>query len=407
MEWLSFLWRDILWYLLKVTIGPVARLFFQTKSEGKKSFPARKAAFLLANHTHAIDPFLIADHINRPVRYVITDEYFRYRFTRMMLTWLKGIPKTKNIPDSVTMRMLLKAIKRGEIIGVFPEGARNWDGETIPLEETIPRLVHKLKIPVICIKQKGAYLSWPRWTNQPRRNRIIYAFSYLFENPEDVPDDPAIIKRMIEEKLIYNELEDPDVTRLIFDLPRVAEHLELRLWLCPHCRRFFVLESRRRCLYCTHCRAKWQFVGNGTFKLLRFGEPLGQRAVNFTRYIDWARWNDAETLDIFKRSKKRGKRLVSLPARMWSAQTQTMRHRQFEIKGEGTASLTPDFRMVFERYDDNKILLDAPVSELNGANIAWNQKFEFFLPGMAYRFTFFGQSAYFWHFLNKNIGGLV
>lgn len=411
-ERLSYIWRDIFWWWTKIFIGPPLRWFFHGQSEGKKPFPEKgQAAFLFANHTHAVDPFMIADFINRPIRYVISDEYFRYKFTRILLNWIKGIPKTKNVPDSVTMRMILKAIKRGEIIGIFPEGARNWDGETIPLSETIPRLVKKLKIPVICIRQRGSYLSWPRWTNQPRRNRIIFSFSYLFENPEDVPEDASEIKRLIENELIYCELEDPEVTRLVFDIPRVAEHLELRLWLCPHCRRFFTLQSRERYLSCNNCGARWKFIGNGTFRLKRMGESPSPDARHFKRYIDWAHWNDEETLNIFSLMKKNGEKLlVKIPARMWAAPTETMRNRAFSSNGDGTAVLTDNFHLVF-KAKNGKVLLEAPLKDMKGANVAWNQKFEFFLPGMAYRFTFFGQSAYFWHFLTKKLnhngGGAV
>ncbi len=404
-ERFSFLWRDIFWWTAKIILAPPLRLFFHAQSEGKKFFPPKgQAVFMLANHTHLLDPFMIADFIPRPIRYVISDEYFRYGLTRKLLAWLKGIPKTKNIPDSVTMRILLKAIKRGEIIGVFPEGARNWDGTTAPLEDTIPRLIHKLKIPVICIRQRGSYLSWPRWANAPRRKRIIFSFSYLFENPASIPDNPAIIKKMIEDKLSYSELEDKEVTRHIFDHPRVAEHLELRLWLCPHCLQLFKMKSEKRHLYCTNCGARWEFKGNGSFRTKKLGEPLAKGAKNFKRYIDWARWNDKKTIEILeKQYNSTAKELLSIPANMWSAATETGRDRNYRPAGKGIATLAKNFLLKFTLKDKQTPEIIAPLREIKGANIVWNHKFEFFLEGIAYRFTFNGQSAYFWHFLTKKL----
>lgn len=400
-EWLSFLWRDIFWWWIKIFIGPPFRLFWQTRACGKKFFPRRgQAAFLLANHTNTVDPFMLADFVLRPIRYVVSDEYFRYKPLKVMLGWLKGIPKTKNIPDSVTMRELLKAVKRGEIIGVFPEGQRNWDGETIPLEDTIPRLVQKLKIPVICVKQRGSYMSWPRWSNRIRRGRIIFEFHYLFEDPSSIPEDVAEIKRKIEEKLNYNELEDPFVTNQLFDSPRVAEHLELRLWLCPHCLSFFTLESSERFVECRHCKARWQFAGNGTFALKKMGDKYGKDSLNFSLYIDWAKWTNKKTLEILGERQKNLNTLVEQSAKFWSAETDDIRTRHFRFQGTGKAQLTRDYRLVFIR-EDGKVLLDSFLSDLRGANVAWNQKFEFFLPGMAYRMTFFGQSAYFWDFITQ------
>lgn len=400
-ERLSYLRRDILWWILKIFVGPFFRQFWHIQTLGKKLYPPKgQAVFLLGNHTHVVDPFMFADFLLRPIRYVSSDEYFRYSFTSAFLRWLKAIPKTKNIPDSVTMRELLRAVRQGEIIGIFPEGQRNWDGETFPLEDTVPRLVQKLKIPVICVKQRGSYLSWPRWTNQFRRGKILFEFSYLFEDPDSIPQDTNEIKRMIESKLAHSELEDPFVAGQVFDIPRVAEHLELRLWLCPHCGKFFTLKSKGRFLYCTHCKARWRFVGNGTFVLQRLGDDFNRDSVNFKRYLDWTHWNDSETLRIIEDlRKKKATELISIPAKMWSAPTEDLRTRHFKVAGEGTAVLTPDYKMVFTRKDDEETMLDAPLRDMRGANIAWNQKFEFFLPGMAYRFTFFGQSAYFWDYL--------
>jgi hypothetical protein len=88
---------------------------------------------------------------------------------------------------------------------------------------------------------------------------------------------------------------------------------------------------------------------------------------------------------------------------MWSAPTETGRDRDFQLQGKGSASLTPDLRMVFVREGDGRLLFDAPLTELKGPGITWNHKFEFFDEDTAYRFTFFGQSAYFWHFLTQEL----
>jgi len=405
-EHLSFLWRDILWWWLKIFVGLPLRLILRTRSEGKKHFPPPgQPAILIGNHTNTLDPFILSLYVKRPICLVVTDDDFRYKVFRILLGWLKIIPTAKSTPDSVTMRTLIKAVKQGQIIGISPEGGRNWDGEVPPLDATIPRLVKKLRLSVICVKTRGAYLTWPRWTNRPRRGRIILEFSHLFENPAEIPDDVAEIARMIDEKLRYSELEDPEITKHVFGHPNVAEHLELRLWVCPQCRNFFVLESKGRHLYCRRCGARWEFRGNGTFVLKRLGEPAAPEARNFKRYIDWAHYNDAVTMPMLLDRKRKGRNpLVSLAARMWSSAIRTRNDRRFKVPEDGSASLTPDFRMVFTRTEDNKVLIDIPLAEMKGANVVWNQKFEFFQPQVAYRLAFYGQSAYFWHFLTKKLG---
>lgn len=208
-ERLSFWWRDFLWFFLKIFIGLPLRLILRIRSEGQEDFPPPgQPAFVLAPHPNTLDPFIVAPFVKRPICFVVTDDDFRFGFTRMLLGWLKAIPTAKNAPDYNTMRMLIKAVKEGQLSGISSEGGRNWDGKTPPLNETIPRLVKKLRLPVICIKPRGTYLTWPRWTNWPRRGKIALEFSYLFKNPEDIPDDEAQIAQKISEKVCYSELDD-------------------------------------------------------------------------------------------------------------------------------------------------------------------------------------------------------
>jgi len=405
LDRLSFIRRDVVWWLLKILLCIPLRLFFHVQSKGKKPFPpAGRAAFVVGNHANILDPVIISSFIKRPICYVVADHSGGTGIARGFLKWIKIIPKTKNMPDSETIRMLLKAVKQGQIIGIAPEGGRNWDGITLSLNETIPRLVKKLKLPVICIKQRGAYLSWPRWSNWPRRGRIMLEFSYLFEEPDNIPEDEGAIAQMIEEKLAYNELEDPRITRHSFSRRKVAEHLELRLWLCPHCGEFFTLKSEDSHLYCKSCKAVWEFEGNGRFSLKKLGNRVSAQTRDFKRYLDWVQYNDARTLSLLLQRKQKGKEyLISIPARMWSVNEDMRRGMYFRFGGKGTVKLTRDFRMVFTRAYDKKVLLDVALTDVKGAHVIWNHKLEFFLSGIAYRFTFYGQSAYFWHFLSAEL----
>jgi 1-acyl-sn-glycerol-3-phosphate acyltransferase len=404
-ERLSFWWRDILWFLLKIFIGLPLRIILRSSSKGRADFPPRgQPAFILASHTNTLDPFIVAAFIKRPICFVVTDDDFRFGFTRMLLGWLKVIPTAKNVPDYNTMRMLIEAVKHRQIIALSSESGRNWDGIAPPLNETIPRLVRRLQLPVICLKMRGAYLTWPRWTNWPRRGRIILEFSYLFKNPDEIPEDEAQIAQKISEKVCYSELNDEEVIKHSFRRANIAQYLELRLWLCPHCMEFFVLKSEGRYLYCTRCGATWAFRANGTFILKKSGDPLSPQARNFKRYLDWASYNDTQTMPILLDRIKAGERyLVSLPAEMKSDPAPNRRDLRFKHVEEGTVKLTSDFRMVFIRNKDNETLLDVPLVKMKGVQVVWNNILEFCLPHMTYRISFYGQSAYFWHLLIKQL----
>ncbi|MBN2380837.1 1-acyl-sn-glycerol-3-phosphate acyltransferase [candidate division WOR-3 bacterium] len=390
---------------MKIFFGLPLRLFFHIQCEGRKDFPSPgQSAFVIGNHSNILDPVIVSSFVPKPICWVVGDNLFGAKVTRMFLRWIKIIPKTKNMPDSETMRMLLEAARQGQIIGLAPEGGRNWDGETLNLDRTLPRLIKKLKLPVICIRVKGAYLSWPRWASTPRRGRIMLSFSYLYENQKDIPDDEDLITQAIKKRLFYSELEDPEVTRHNYGNRRIAENLELRLWFCPHCMNFFSLKSKGYHLSCKRCGATWQIKGNGLIILEERGALWDSRSQNFTRYIDWAHYNDRQTIPTLEKLKTSNKDpLISIPAKMWSVPYSSERGRYYSYVGKGSARLTRDFRFVFTRSHDRKRLLDIHLSEMKGTNIAWNHRLEFFSNGNAYRFTFYGQSAYFWHYLTSKL----
>ncbi|MBN2380838.1 1-acyl-sn-glycerol-3-phosphate acyltransferase [candidate division WOR-3 bacterium] len=402
-ERISYLWRDILWWLLKIFIGLPLRLLLRVRMEGEVySLPKGRPGLFLGNHTNTLDPFIVAFFIKRPVCFVVTDDDFRFAITRTLLGWLKFIPTAKNTPDFTTIHMLIKAFKEGQIVGLSPGGGRNWDGLTPSVDATITRLIKKFHLPVICARVRGAYLTWPRWSNLPRLGRIIVRYSCLFKEPADIPESEEKIALMINNELSHCEFADPEITKRTFFGLNIAQGLELRFWFCPLCGDFFALKSEGRHLSCSRCSARWKFLGDGRFVLIRPGNAISPEARNFTQYLDWAHHNDSETLRMIMDRKKLGRNpLLTVPARMSMSVIEKRNERRFKKPETGTAALTHDFRMVFTRTADAKCLLDIPLHKMKGPNVVWNNRFEFFLPGMAYRLDFYGQSAYFWHFVTK------
>ena len=55
----------------------------------------------------------------------------------------------------------------GGVIGVFPEGKRNWDGRTDQLLFATAKLVEHLKVPVVTALLQGAHLSFRAGRESP------------------------------------------------------------------------------------------------------------------------------------------------------------------------------------------------------------------------------------------------
>src|SRR5690606_25497073 len=95
-----------------------------------------------------------------------------------------AIPKMKFTNDTRTIRSILQAKKSNRVIGLFPEGNRNWDGVTEPLTYATAKLIKSLNIPVVIATIAGGYLSHPRWGESHRKGQISISFIKKWDKDE-------------------------------------------------------------------------------------------------------------------------------------------------------------------------------------------------------------------------------
>jgi 1-acyl-sn-glycerol-3-phosphate acyltransferase len=184
---------------------------------------------------------------------VAADQNFRTRLLRFIMWAVGAIPKTKGVSDAELIRTILRLRDRREIICLFPEGQRTWDGAGLPVLYSTAKLVKLLKVPVIVPVFKGGYLSHPRWAFKPRRGRLIIEFRFGFEAKElrDLSVD-EVYERL--SALIYHDEYEWQAEHMVrFRGPRPAEDLEHVLFRCPSCGGLGSMRSRGRRIACEAC----------------------------------------------------------------------------------------------------------------------------------------------------------
>jgi 1-acyl-sn-glycerol-3-phosphate acyltransferase len=361
------------------------------------AIPKRGAGILVANHVHLMDPIWIYDSLKRPIYFVATEELFRGRLLGGFIRTFGAFPKRKAAQDNKTLRSMIKALSNGDLIGIYPEGVRTWDGSNNPLIPTIARLIRRFKVPVYACRVHGGYLSKPRWAARSRRIRPRLEFSQLY-SADGIPDS--------DEKILADigrAIATPDYRLKPHELDGrrwgLAEGVEKVLYRCPHCDSLESLfpqkPSRENVVECVTCHSRWKI--DITSRLTPVGESGEATGPPETLAAMYARVKALPLKPIRSNlihlEPDEPLFLVSRPHLMY-------RQRNFprlRLYGFGRAFLTAR-RFIFRGRLKGKgrIRLSARLDEVSSLSIEPGDKLHFVYRGLLYRLPFHRESALKW-----------
>lgn len=246
-----------------------------------------KGAVVLATHTSNKDHFLTAMALYpRRVTFVMSEHFFANKMLRPLLKIMRAIPKKMFCPDTRSVLNMIRAIREGNTLLLFPEGRLTCYGKSLPITPGTAELVRNLGVPVYTIVAEGAGKTFPKWAKKPRIGRIDVHLHKLFDGPElkeMLLDD---IDQKIADAISHNAWESlPDVK---FRSKAPAEGLDGILWLCPECGAEHSLNCRDNKIVCEKCGLTAAVDAHGQIA----GAPCGIKTV-----ADWFEHN-ASTLDL-------------------------------------------------------------------------------------------------------------
>ena len=240
--------------LLKATLGSFLRLQFNVRTRNRGLLRRLKPPYLvLPNHVGYWDPFILGSIIPHPVCFLAADANFRSRILAPLLALAGTIPKSKGISDLGAIRGMLRIRDRGDIICLFAEGERTWDGGPLPLFPATAKLVRLLGIPVLTPVFHGGHLSHPRWARFPRRGRLLVDFRLALNADETRSLPLADIAQRLEKAIAHDDWEEQKRLRLPYRGRRRAEYAEHVLHVCPNCGGVATMRSRGNRVSCRRC----------------------------------------------------------------------------------------------------------------------------------------------------------
>ncbi|MBN2325471.1 MAG: 1-acyl-sn-glycerol-3-phosphate acyltransferase [Spirochaetes bacterium] len=379
--------RFVLW-----SFQPFYIRYFKLKGVGLENCPKEGSYLIVANHSHLLDPFFIGALIRRPIFQMASNEFFRKPLVRRFMWAMGAFPRKKGFTDFKSIKHAIHIVREGHPLVIYPEGGRNWDGETLPILHSIAKLVKLLGIPLVTVVSKGNYLAYPRWADKRRKSPITIHYSkpVLFGRKST---DDEIIDHI--RKGIYNNDNYTEIKKIRGKNP--ARGIWRLLWRCPSCRtKDALVERDGHTIYCSACKKEWEAdlhcrlkeKPNGTWRALK-------------EYSD-AMFDEAEiipienssglTLELNEEIYLRSKRVTLLHEPEYPG---------LEVLGTGILFLT-DRRLVF--MDQKKhTTLSFRFDEIRGRSTERNNIFQLVLENDIARFIMDEESCYKWEVVYDHI----
>ena len=258
-----FVWfakRTVQYVLLgiyKITYGLYIKTRYRLKLTPNSDVNVKGPYLLLANHCNNFDGLFLQCLLSKPIHFVVTDSVFKNRALGGLMSLVGFIPKRKFVGDIRTIRQIIRTTRSGGIVGIFPEGRRCWDGQSVHITRATFKLIQLLKIPVVTAKIKGAYLSEPRWANNKRFGMVEVELKTLLTAQRLENMTLQEIEAEITQALDHNEFVWQQDKRIPFRGRGLAEGFERLLFTCPECNAIGTMDSSGNRIWCTACDADY------------------------------------------------------------------------------------------------------------------------------------------------------
>lgn len=219
----------------------------------------------VCNHCTDWDPMLSGCSFTQQIYFVTSEHILRVPVAGALIRWLQDpIPRQKGGSAADTVMAILRRLKKGYNVGLFPEGNRSWDGATGEFLPSIGKLARSSGASLVTFRLEGGYFSNPRWAGASlRRGRMTGRLVHVYRPEELRAMTPEEINGHIREDLWEDAYARQRQDPVPFRGRKLAEHLERLLFLCPRCGGVHTLHSRDDTVTCSQCGLTFRYLPTG------------------------------------------------------------------------------------------------------------------------------------------------
>lgn len=198
-----------------VLLGPLLRLFFRPKIEGLENVPPQGGALLASNHLAVSDSFFLPLMVPRRITFPAKSDYFTQKgvkgtLKRLFFTGVGQVPIDRSGAAAAqgALDTLVRLLKDGGLVGIYPEGTRSPDGRLYKGKTGMARVALEAGVPIIPVAMFGTDRANPigskMWYPYPIRIKIGKPLDFTRYHGMD---GDRFIERSITDEVMYALME--------------------------------------------------------------------------------------------------------------------------------------------------------------------------------------------------------
>lgn len=174
-----------IYWLGWMSFGAAFRTLFSLRVVGSQHLITEGPVLVASNHQSYLDPPLIGNLYKDEMVYLARKTLFT-PITRWVYKNWNAIPVDQDKPDMASLKTIIRKLKEGNRVVVFPEGSRTPDGKLGEAAPGIGLIAVKSGAPIQPIRISGAREALPRGSARIRFARITVSIGPpIFLSPEE------------------------------------------------------------------------------------------------------------------------------------------------------------------------------------------------------------------------------
>ncbi len=282
--------QSMFWYRITQFASYIVSKFIFKRKFVRNEIKGKKGPFvIIANHEAAYDFVNLIGATNEPMTFVISNSFYNALPFKKPMDKIGVIPKQQFQTTLHDIKAMRCAIDNGRILVIYPAGLMCEDGLSTPIPEATYKFLKWIKADIYGAKTEGTYFAMPKWSKGLRKGKTYLDIYKLFDKEEIENMDEAEIKKKADEVLLFDAYRDQEERRIKYRKNSNIEGLENVLYVCPHCKREFTMNTKKNKIYCSACGYEQEADKYAFFhKTSKVGKEI--------RYVsDWSRLIYKET----------------------------------------------------------------------------------------------------------------